>query len=198
MTTRQTSPDRAQLFSDAVFAVIITILVLKLNPPHPDTFGALLPLWPTGLSYVVSYLFIAIVWVNHHHLFGYAEEATPRLIWSNFAHLFSVSLIPFTTEWIADSRLEAAAPVALYALVFVLVNITYLALCTEVVDRPAHEDISHRLQRLLRMRSFITIGGFAAAAIVALRWPILGMTLICLCLIVYLRPDIPAVKNVRR
>ncbi|MGA9361951.1 MAG: TMEM175 family protein [Mycobacterium sp.] len=198
MTTRQTSPDRAELFSDAVFAVIITILVLKLNPPHPDTFGALLPLWPTGLSYVISYLFIAIVWVNHHHLFGYAKEATPRLIWSNFAHLFSVSLIPFTTEWIADSRLEAAAPVALYALVFVLVNITYLALCTEVVDRPAHEDISHRLQRLLRMRSFITIGGFAVAAIVALRWPILGMTLICLYLIVYLRPDIPAVKNVRR
>ena len=131
-------------------------------------------------------------------MFGYAKEATPRLIWSNFAHLFSVSLIPFTTEWIADSRLEAAAPVALYALVFVLVNITYLALCTEVVDRPAHEDISHRLQRLLRMRSFITIGGFAVAAIVALRWPILGMTLICLYLIVYLRPDIPAVKNVRR
>ena len=198
MTTRQTSPDRAELFSDAVFAVIITILVLKLNPPHPDTFGALLPLWPTGLSYVISYLFIVIVWVNHHHLFGYAKEATPRLIWSNFAHLFSVSLIPFTTERIADSRLEAAAPVALYALVFVLVNITYLALCTEVVDRPAHEDISHRLQRLLRMRSFITIGGFVAAAIVALRWPILGMTLICLCLTVYLRPDIPAVKNVRR
>jgi TMEM175 potassium channel family protein len=198
MTTRQTGPDRAKLFSDAVFAVIITILVLKLNPPHPDTFGALLPLWPTGLSYVVSYLFIAIVWVNHHHLFGYAEEATPRLICSNFAHLFSVSLIPFTTEWIADSRMEAAAPVALYALVFVLVNITYLALCTEVVNRPAHEDISHRLHRLFRMRSFITIGGFVAAAIVALRWPILGMTLICLCLIVYLRPDIPAVKNVRR
>lgn len=120
------------------------------------------------------------------------------MTWSNFAHLFSVSLIPFTTEWIADSRLEAAAPVALYALVFVLVNITYLALCTEVVDRPAHEDISHRLQRLLRMRSFITIGGFVAAAIVALRWPILGVTLICLCLIVYFRPDIPAVKNVRR
>ena len=197
MTTRQTGPDRAKLFSDAVFAVMITILVLKLNPPHPDTFGALLPLWPTGLSYVVSYLFIAIVWVNHHHLFGYAEEATPRLIWSNFAHLFSVSLIPFTTEWIADSRL-AAAPVVLYALVFVLVNITYLALCTEVIDRPAHEDISHRLQRLFRMRSFITIGGFVAAAIIALSWPVLGMVLICLCLIVYLRPDVPTQKNVRQ
>lgn len=194
MTAGQTSPERAKLFSDAIFAVIITVLVLELKPPSAATFRALLPLWPTGLSYVVSYLFIAIVWINHHHLFGYAEEATPRLIWSNFAHLFSMSLIPFTTEWIADSRLSAA-PVALYALVFVLVNITYLALCTEVVDRPAHDDVSHRLRRLLRMRSFITIGGFVAAAIVALRWPVLGMLLICLCLIVYLRPDIPTQKN---
>jgi uncharacterized membrane protein len=88
VTARQTSPDRVRLFSDAVFAVIITILVLKLKPPSADSFSALLPLWPTGLSYVVRYLFIAIVWVNHHHLFGYAEAATPRLVWSNFAHLF--------------------------------------------------------------------------------------------------------------
>ena len=195
MTTRQTSPDRAKLFSDAVFAVIITVLVLKLNPPHPDTFRALLPLWPTGLSYVVSYLFIAIVWVNHHHLFSYAEVTTPRLVWSNFAHLFSVSLIPFTTEWIADSRL-AAAPVVLYASVFVLVNMTYLALCFEVVDRPAHEDITQRVRRLLRMRSFITVGVFAASAVVALKWPVVAMGLICLCLIGYLRPDVPAKRNV--
>jgi uncharacterized membrane protein len=197
MAERKASPDRARAFSDGVFAVIITILVLKLNPPHPDTFSALLPLWPTGLSYVVSYLFIAIVWVNHHHLFNYADEATSRLVWSNFAHLSSVSLIPFTTEWIAASRL-AAAPVTLYAAVFVLVNITYLALCWEAVDRPSHEDIPQRLRRLLRMRSFITIGAFFAAALVALKWPAIGMVLICLCLIGYLRPDIPAPKNAHR
>lgn len=82
MTERQISPDRLRLFSDAVFAVLITILVLKLKPPNGTTFGALLPLWPTGLSYVASYLFIAIVWVNHHHLFSYAIVATPRLVWS--------------------------------------------------------------------------------------------------------------------
>jgi uncharacterized membrane protein len=109
-------------------------------------------------------------------------------------HLFSVSLIPFTTEWIADSRL-AAAPVAFYAAIFVLVNVTYLALCWEVVDRPAHEDVSHRLGSLLRMRSFITIGVFAAAAVVVLIWPVAAMALICLCLIGYLRPDVPAEKN---
>lgn len=195
MVTRKTSPERVGSFSDAVFAVIITVLVLELKPPTAHSFGALLPLWPTGLSYVVSYLFIAIVWVNHHHLFGYAETTTPRLVWSNFAHLFSVSLIPVTTEWIADSRL-AAAPVSLYASVFVLVNVTYLALCWELVDRPAQEVLSERMRRLFRMRSFITVGIFTTAALVALKWPVAGMTLICLCLIGYLRPDVPTLRNV--
>jgi uncharacterized membrane protein len=195
VTQRQSSPDRLRLFSDGVFAVLITILVLELKPPHEATFTALLPLWPTGLSYAVSYLFIAIVWTNHHHLFRYAEVATPRLVWSNFAHLFSVSLIPFTTEWIAGTRL-GAAPVALYAAVFVLVNITYLALCWEAVDRPAHEDVSQRMRRMLRMRSFITIGVFAAAALIALKWPIIGMTLISLCLVGYLRPDLAEPRKV--
>lgn len=189
MAGRGMRQDRVITFSDAVFAVIITILVLALKPPATDSFTALLPQWPTGLSYVVSYLFIAIVWVNHHHLFGYAQVATPRLVWSNFAHLFSVSLIPFTTEWIADTRL-AAAPVAGYATVFVLVNVTYLALSWEAIDRPAHEDVSGRMRRMLRMRSFITIGVFAAAALVAIGWPVAAMALICLCLVGYLRPDI--------
>ncbi|WP_083198784.1 TMEM175 family protein [Mycobacterium malmoense] len=195
MVTRNTGADRVGAFSDGVFAVLITILVLELKPPTAHSFSALLPLWPTGLSYVVSYLFIAIVWVNHHHLLSYAELATPRLVWSNFAHLFSVSLIPITTEWIADSRL-AAAPVALYAFVFVLVNVTYLALCREVVDRPAREDLTDRMRRLMRMRSFITIGVFTAAGVAALWWPLLGMALICLCLTGYLRPDIPALKEI--
>ena len=124
-------------------------------------------------------------------MLSYAEVATPRLMWSNFAHLFSVSLIPFTTEWIAESRL-AAAPVTMYAAVFVLVNITYVALCWEAVDRPGHEDVSQRMQRLMQMRSVITIGVFAAAAIIAIWWPVAAMTLICLCLIGYLRPDVPA------
>lgn len=194
MAARKTGPDRVIAFSDGVFAVIITILVLALKTPTTHTFAALLPLWPTGLSYVVSYLFIAIVWINHHHLLSYAGETTPRLVWSNFAHLFSVSLIPITTEWIADSGL-AGVPVSLYASVFVLVDVTYLALCSEVVDRPAHDDVSPRTKRLMRMRSFITIATFAAAALVALTWPVVAMVLICLCLIWYLRPAVTSLKT---
>jgi uncharacterized membrane protein len=101
-----------------------------------------------------------------------------------------VSLIPFTTEWIAESRL-AAAPVSMYAAVFVLVNITYVALW-EVVDRPKREDVTARVRRLMHMRSFITIGVFAVAAVLAVWWPVAAMALICLCLVGYLRPDVPA------
>ena len=91
----------------------------------------------------------------------------------------------------------AAAPVALYAAVFVLVNVTYVAFCWEAVDRPAHEDVSQLMRRMLRMRSVITIGVFTAAALIALIWPVAGMALICLCLVGYLGPDIPGPKTLR-
>ena len=98
---------RVIAFSDGVFAVIITVLVLELRPPEQANLAALHDLWPTAISYAVSYLFIAIVWMNHHHLLRYADVATPKLVWGNFAHLFTVSLLPFSTAWIADTRLSA-------------------------------------------------------------------------------------------
>jgi uncharacterized membrane protein len=119
------TPERLSAFSDGVFAVLITVLVLELRPPELPTFKALLLLWPTWLSYTVSYLFIAIVWTNHRYLMRYATEATPRLLWFNFAHLFSMSLLPLSTAWMAVSRL-APQPVAFYAAVFFLVNATYI------------------------------------------------------------------------
>src|SRR5215469_11511191 len=128
------TPERLSAFSDGVFAVLITVLVLELRPPEHPTFAALLALWPTWLSYAVSYLFIAIVWVNHHYLMRYATDATPGLLWFNFAHLFSMSLLPLSTAWMALSRL-APQPVAFYALVFFLVNATYIGLIRELLGR---------------------------------------------------------------
>lgn len=129
------TPERLSAFSDGVFAVLITVLVLELRPPEIPTFKALLELWPTWLSYAVNYLFIAIVWVNHHYLMRYATEANSRLLWFNFAHLFSMSLLPLSTAWMAISKL-APEPVAFYAAVFFLVNATYICLIRELVERP--------------------------------------------------------------
>jgi uncharacterized membrane protein len=80
--------------SDGIFAVAITIMVLALRPPDQYDLHALLGLWPDATSYAVSYLFIAVVWLNHHHVFRYGRQLTTVLAWSNFANLFTISLIP--------------------------------------------------------------------------------------------------------
>ncbi len=189
---QRATPERLSAFSDGVFAVLITVLVLDLRPPEAPTFAALLRLWPTWLSYGVSYLFIAIVWINHHYLLRYAEEATPRLLWINFAHLFSMSLLPLSTAWMAVSRL-APQPVAFYAAVFFLVNVTYVALIFELIGRSPPDTISSKVRRHMRLRSIATLCLFALAAAVALKYPIAGLGICICCLIGYLRPDPPGV-----
>lgn len=114
---RKATPERLSAFSDGVFAVLITVLVLELRPPASPTYAALLAAWPRWLSYAVSYLFIAIVWANHHYLMRYAREAGAKLLWFNFAHLFSMSLLPLSTAWMATSELKPQ-PVSFYAAVF--------------------------------------------------------------------------------
>ena len=72
----KTTADRLAAFSDAVFAVIVTVMVLELRAPDQPAFSALWPLWPTAISYAVSYLFIAIIWINHHHLMRFVGPPT--------------------------------------------------------------------------------------------------------------------------
>ena len=176
-----------------MFAVLITVLVFNLHPPELPTFGALLLLWPTWLSYAVSYLFIAIVWTNHHYLMRYATEATPRLLWFNFAHLFSMSLLPLSTAWMAVSRLSPQ-PVAFYAAVFFLVNVTYICLIWELIDRSPVDEVSPHVRKIMRFRSITTLCLFGAAAAVALIYPLVGLGICICCLTDYLRPDPPGAE----
>ena len=182
------TPERLSMFSDGVFAVLITVLVLELRPPEFPTFRALFLLWPTWLSYAVSYLFIAIVWVNHHHLLRYATEATPRLMWFNFAHLFSVSLLPLSTAWMAVSKL-APQPVAFYAAVFFFVNATYMALIWELLERSPVKEVSPKKRWIMRFRSIATLSIFGIAVVVAFKYPLVGLGMCIFCLIVYLKPE---------
>jgi uncharacterized membrane protein len=182
------TPERVSALSDGVFAVLITVLVLELRPPAVPTFKAFLLLWPTWLSYAVSYLFIAIVWMNHHYLMRYATEATPRLLWFNFAHLFSMSLLPLSTAWMAVSRL-APQPVAFYAAVFFLVNATYICLIRELIDRIPVDHVSRTVRKIMRFRSVTTLCLFGLSPVVALKYPRAGLGICICCLIVYLKPE---------
>jgi uncharacterized membrane protein len=191
---QRATPERVSAFSDGVFAVLITVLVLELRPPESPTFEALLSLWPVWLSYAVSYLFIAIVWINHHYLMRYATEATSRLMWFNFAHLFSMSLLPLSTAWMAVSEL-APQPVAFYAAVFFLVNATYIGLIWELVS--TGEDIPMAVRNMMRFRAIATLCLFAAAAAVAMKYPLVGLGICICCLVVYLRPHPPGMEEQR-
>jgi uncharacterized membrane protein len=190
MSIKKTTPERLTAFSDAVFAVIITIMVLDLKPPEEATLTALLPLWPTALSYAVSYLFIAIIWVNHHHLIGFTHEATPQLIWWNFAHLFMISLVPATTAWMARTRL-AAAPVFIYALVFVLVEIAYIAFERTAFSQARDIELTPQLRRTARLRCYLALGMFGGAAAISFWSPQSALALVCCVLLIYLNPRMP-------
>jgi len=185
MREESSTADRLAAYSDAVFAVIVTIMVLELEAPDVPAFSALWPLWPTALSYAVSYLFIAIIWINHHHLMRLVGAPTLRLIWINFIHLFMVSLLPFATSWIARTRL-GSSPMVFYAGLFVCIDIAYNVFEHQVLAKAAH--ISERARRMARRRSLVVLAIFTTAMLVALVAPRVGFGLICCALILHLRP----------
>jgi uncharacterized membrane protein len=190
MMPGETGPERIYAFSDGVFAIIITIMILELKSPESATFHALFELWPTWLGYGVSYLFIAIVWINHHFLMRFAHTAKVRLMWVNFAHLFCVSVIPFLTKWVSETRL-APVPVAMYAFDFILVNITYLMLVFETVCDDTVRSMTAKARYLIHLRFGITLGVFTIAMIVAFWLPYISFALIVGCLVLYIKPDVP-------
>ena len=125
----------------------------------------------------MSYVFIAIIWINHHHLMRFVGPPTLGLIWINFVHLFMVSLLPFATAWVAGTRL-ASSPVMFYAGLFVCIDIAYNVFEHQVLAR-ADSTRCPRMRRAARRRSLVVLAGFTIAVLAALVAPRLGFGLIC-------------------
>lgn len=115
---------RLEAFSDGVFAVIITIMVLELKVPHDSAWTALGPLVPAMLTYVLSFVFVGIYWNNHHHMLHVTERVNGAILWANLHLLFWLSLIPFVTGWMGENNF-APAPTALYGVVLLAAAIAY-------------------------------------------------------------------------
>lgn len=172
-------------------------MVLELRPPEQATFPDLWPLWPTAISYAVSYLFIAIIWINHHYLWRFVGPPCLRLMWINFAHLFMVSLLPFATAWIARTRL-ASAPVVFYAGLFVCIDIAYNVFERRILSDADPAQVPTRMRRIARRRSLIVLASFLTAMLVAFFAPRAGFALICAALVLHLRPDVSGIGRRRR
>jgi uncharacterized membrane protein len=124
--------EQTEAFSDAVLAIIITIMVLEMKVPHGDSIEALSPLIPVLLSYVLSFLYLGIYWNNHHHMTHACHRATGSMLWANLHLLFWLSLIPFTTGWMGEHH-SATLPAAAYGVVLLMAAIAYLILQGRIV-----------------------------------------------------------------
>ncbi len=116
--------DRLAAFSDGVIAIIITIMVLELKVPHGASWEALKEVWPQFVAYVLSFIYLAIYWNNHHHLIHTVARVDGLILWANSNLLFWLSLVPISTAWLGENFL-AAAPTALYGIVLLMPAIAY-------------------------------------------------------------------------
>jgi uncharacterized membrane protein len=121
------SKGRLEAFSDGVFAVIITIMVLELKSPHGGDWQAFRPLLPVFLTYVLSYVFLGIYWNNHHHMMHAADRINGATMWANLHLLFWLSLVPFVTGWMGENHFSAL-PTAVYGGVLLLSGLAFLIL----------------------------------------------------------------------
>ena len=132
MSKESTIPPRLELFSDAVFAIIITIMVLEMRPPEGSSFKDLYLLWPLFFAYVLSFLNLYINWQNHHHLLRLMSRPTGKIMLANGHLLFWASLIPFSTAWFGQN-LGEKAPTFVYTLVFLLYGLAYNILQRQIL-----------------------------------------------------------------
>jgi uncharacterized membrane protein len=136
---------RLEAFSDAVLAIIITIMVLELKAPHGADLPALRPLAPVFYSYVLSFIYIGIYWNNHHHLFHSTQHVSAAMLWANLHLLFWLSLFPFATAWMGENH-AAPTPTAAYGCVLLMAAIAYYILQAAIL---AHEGRHSLLARAL-------------------------------------------------
>ena len=186
---------RLEAFSDGVLAILITIMVLDLKVPHEPTPAALLPVFPVFLCYVLSFIYLAIYWNNHHHMLHATERVTGAILWANLHLLFWLSLIPFVTAWMGENHF-AAAPTALYGIVLLMAAIAYWLLQQSIVaDQGEASLLAAAIGRDLKGKLSPIL--YAAAVPLAFFDPRMSQALYVLVALMWLVPDRRIVRALR-
>jgi len=184
---------RVEAFSDGVIAIIITIMVLELRPPHDATLAGLRPLLPVLGSYVMSYIFIGIYWSNHHHLLHAAQHVDGKCLWANLHLLFWLSLIPFVTAWMGENHFTQW-PVALYGGVLLCSAIAYFILVRALLASPGNEVLAAALGSDFKGRISIVVYVVAISLAFVRAWA--GFLLYVLVAVMWLIPDRRIERNI--
>ncbi|MCB1164398.1 MAG: TMEM175 family protein [Candidatus Krumholzibacteriia bacterium] len=123
---------RLEAFSDGVLAIIITIMVLELRPPHSASLRALAEVLPHLATYLMSFVYLGIYWNNHHHMLQTCRRVTGSILWANLHLLFWLSLVPLATGWLGET-MPAQGPAALYGVVMLMAGIAYFILQQRII-----------------------------------------------------------------
>ena len=134
---------RLEAFSDAVLAIIITIMVLELRVPHGEDLSVLQPLLPVFFTYVLSFVYLGIYWNNHHHMLHAVKRVTGGVLWANLHLLFWLSLFPFVTGWMGENHF-ARLPTALYGVVLLMAAIAYTILTVTIIHEEGPDSLLAR------------------------------------------------------
>ena len=175
-----------EAFSDGVIAIIITIMVLELRPPHVDDLAGLRPLLPVLGSYVMSFIFLGIYWSNHHHLLHATEHVDGRSLWANLHLLFWLSLIPFVTAWMGENNFSQW-PVALYGAVLLMSAIAYTILVFALLATPGNDVLASALGSDFKGKISMVI--YAVAIPLAFVKPWLACLIYITVAVMWLIPD---------
>lgn len=179
--------NRLEAFSDGVLAIIITIMVLELKVPHSSDLSALYPLVPVFLTYVLSFVYLAIYWNNHHHMLHTTQQVTGAILWANMHLLFWLSLFPFVTGWMGENHFTAA-PMALYGFVLLMGAIAYYILQRTIMASQGKDSIlAKAVGRDLKGK--ISPFLYAIAIPAAFYEPWISPTLYVLVALMWLIPD---------
>ncbi len=179
--------DRLAAFSDGVIAIIITVMVLELKVPHGPSFDDLVRVLPTFLSYVLSFVYVAIYWNNHHHLLYTVHHVDGLILWANTHLLFWLSLVPFATAWMGENNF-AKLPTAVYGISLLLPAIAYYLLQLAILRREGpHSTLAKALGRDVKGK--ISPFLYLAAIILAFVNPLFSGALYVVIALIWLVPD---------
>lgn len=179
--------NRLEAFSDGVIAIIITIMVLEIKVPHGEGLAALLPLWPVFFSYVLSFLYIAIYWNNHHHMLHTVRRVTGRILWANLHLLFWLSLVPFATGWMGENHF-GALPAMVYGVVLFMASLAYWLLQSLIIASQGSDSV---LKKAVDKdwKGRLSPVAYAAAVLVAPWANWLSMLIYVLVALIWVVPD---------
>lgn len=184
---------RLEAFSDGVIAIIITIMVLELKVPHSAEWSALHELIPVFMSYVLSFVYVAVYWGNHHHLLHTVKNVSAGIIWSNAALLFFLSLIPFATAWMGENHFAQNTVIA-YSILMNLCGMSYYVLMYMIMQCHSENAELTAALNTQRRKGILSLFLYSFSIGAAFINPMISQVIFVLVAIMWFIPD----KNIKR